>query len=449
MSYDAYPDYPGPPLRDQQRPTIWLERLLLAAFVFCILIGLVALALWWSLRSAPKPTLLDDPLHAVRTDLVQPQLALRQLAGDSGAGLAMQAMQAGQLETARAILTYDGALDAVGRAGRLAQLGRRYLDANQPQAAAQIFRLVVPEAVLDTGLPPLERAQLLSQAADGLLKAGQNAAALEAATQAERVAAQWPNLLPAQRSQVFTDLRGLAVRLQDNAFRSKIEDLARNPFLAPQGITIPHRLPTFAQPLPYDAATQAAIDARVSAAKLLADRIALTGGVDIDPERTGLAQALLAEDQARTQFYQQARGGSVSLPQQTWLLQDRIEWLLTKLRVAQNGFGLPIVPQWAEQADALLQELGVAYNELAAALDAHAAAQPTPADQALQRVENEYWLAEQAERGLFTAISMLDLGERVRIVQDDATRQAGALALPIRYEEKAALPGFRIQQPTQ
>ncbi len=441
-----YDDYSDAPLPKQPRPYLWLERLLLLAFAFCILVGLTAFAVWWTLRTPQQPQLDGDPLAGVRTQLVLPQLALRQLAGDAGDGLAVQAFQAGQLETARAILTYDTTLAPPNRVGRLAQLARAYQDAGDAEAAAQMYRLTTPAAVLDLTMTPLERAQLLVQTAKGLLAAGQVAGARDAARQAQRIAAQTPDLLPAQRSLVFSDLQAIASDLDDPAFAARIDDLARNPFLSPPGVQIPHRIDTFAQQLPYDTQLEALIAARRQAAAILADRFTLTGGVDIDPERQALAQALLAEEQARSLFYEQARSGTVSLPQQTWLLQDRINWLATKLRIARLGFGLSLLPEWEQQADALQGELGGAYNDYAAALDAHAAALTSPADQALQRVENQMWLAEQAERGLFTAIGLNDLSERLRIVQDDVARQAGALALPVAYEPEAAPPGFSIQE---
>ncbi len=442
MNYDAFPDAP---LSKQPRPYLWLERLLLLAFAFSLLVGLLSFAVWWTLRSPAQPALDGDPLAALRTDQVLPQLALRQLGGDAPDGLAAQAIQAGQLETARAILTYDTQMKPSARAARLALLGRAYQEAGDPPASAAVYALAVPIAVLDLSIPPLERAQTLVQIAQGFLAAGQPAAAITAAEQAGRIITQTPDLLPAQRSQVLADLQTVAGDLPDRAFAARIDDLARNPYLSPPGVQIPHRLATFAQQVPYDVQLQGAIAARSQAATILADRIALTGGVDIDPERQALAQALLAEDQLRTAFYQQARGGDISLPQQVWLLQDQLEWQTARLRVARGGFGLSLLPEWEGQADALLATLGAAYNDYAAALDAQAAALPLPADQALQRVENQMWLAQAAERGLYTAIASTDLGERLRIVQDDAARQAGPLALPVAYDPESAPPGFRIQ----
>jgi len=450
MTYDVYSsnspeNSAGEPLPKQPRPYIWLERLLLLAFAFCLLVGLTAFAVWWTLRNPQQPPLGGDPLAAVRTDQVLPQLALRQLAGDAADGLSVQALQAGQLETARAILSYATDLSPTAQAGRMAQLGRAYQEAGESPAAAQVYRLMLPTAILDVTMSPLERAQLLVQAAKGMIAGGQLAGARSAATQAQLIATQTPELLPAQRGQIYAELKGLAGGLKDPQFAAKVDDLARNPFLSPQGVLIPHRIDTFGERLPYDDGMNAAISARQQAATLLADRIALTNGVDIDPERQALAQALLAEDQARGQFYQQARDGAVSLPQQTWLLADRLGWLATKLRVAQLGYGISILPEWEQKAGDIAAELGAAYTDYAAALDAAAAALPTPADQALQRVENQMWLARQAERGLYTSIGMADLSERLRIVQDDVAKQVGKLALPVAYEPEATPPGFRIQ----
>jgi hypothetical protein len=253
MSYDAMPDAP---LAKQPRPYLWLERLLLLAFVFCLLVGLLAFATWWTLRNPAQPPLGADPLAAVRSEQVLPQLALRELGGDVADGLAVQAIQAGELETARAILTYDTQMKSSARAARLAQLGRFYQEAGDDAAAAQAQILAMPVAVLDLSIPPLERAQSLVQVARNLLSAGQTAAALAAAEQAQRLATQTPGLLPAQRSQVLADLQALAGDLQNPAFAARVDDFARNPYLSPTGTQIPHRLSTFAQQVPYDAVLQ-------------------------------------------------------------------------------------------------------------------------------------------------------------------------------------------------
>ena len=113
--------------------------------------------------------------------------------------------------------------------------------------------------------------------------------------------------------------------------------------------------------------------------------------------------------------------------------------------MAQLGYGISILPEWEQHAGEIAAELGGAYNDYAAALDAAAAALATPGEQALQRVENQMWLARQAEHGLYTSIGLADLSERLRIVQDDVAKQVGKIALPVAYEPEATPPGFKIQ----
>ena len=227
------------------------------------------------------------------------------------------------------------------------------------------------------------------------------------------------------------------------AFTLQIEDLARNPFLTPAGALVTTTMSTIGQPVPYDSTTQATSQTRQQAAALLAAKLAQESSADTAAERAGLAQALLAEDQARSQFYQTALAGPISLREQTWLLQDRLRWLLTRLRVASQGYGLSLVPEWEQSREQIAADLGNEYNNLSAALDGYAAALPTPVEQASQRVANHYFLAEQLERGLYPAAPE-DLGERIRRVEADLASQAGPLALPILYDPAAVIPGFRI-----
>jgi hypothetical protein len=288
---------------------------------------------------------------------------------------------------------------------------------------------------------------LLAEVAEGLAAVDQPAAALDAARQAQLIAARTPDLLPAQRSQVFSALRTLSPQLGDPTFSREIEDLARNPFLTPAGTLVTATVPvwpTTEQRVPYDPPTQAAIQARSQAAALLATRLGEDGNADTRAERAGLAQALAAEEQARAQFYQAALAGAPAPQDQIWLLEDRLHWLATRLRVARQGYGLSLVPDWEQAESEIAAQLGEAYNNLGTALDSYAAALPTPVDQARQRVANHYFLAAELERGLYPATPE-DLGERIRRVEADLAAQTGPLALPVLYDPAAPIPGFRIR----
>ena len=446
MSYTLTgdPSQPDSP----QRPRLWLERLLLAAFVFCLFIGLVALAAFFVLRSDRQPVSNADPLQSVHAAAISPQIALRELSGDAKAGLAAQALQAGHLETARAILTFATAIPSVEHTARLAALARAYVNVGAPETAAQITTLVVAAAILDDALPVLERVNLLTQSSTLLFESGAAAEGADAAAQALRISAQAPGLLPAQRSGLFTDLREAIAPCADqtdtaSALRARIDDFVRNPSLTGAGVLITPTMTTFPQPIAYDSPTQEKITARQAAARILADRIALTDGVDIDPERQALAEALLAEDAARAQFYQNP--GEISRGQQLWLLLDRRAWLVEKLRVALQGYGLAIVPEWEGQLDPLRAELGAANNYLTTVMTAYANDQAAPLDKAMLQIETQHWLAQQAARGLYPDAPVTTIGELLRGLQDELARQGSALALPVAYDAAAAPPGFRIQ----
>jgi hypothetical protein len=445
MSYGPSYELNRPPARSPQESGKWIERFFLLAFVVCLLGGVLGLVALWTLRQGAAQPDRPEPLRALAVDDILPELALRQLTGDPGDALTVQALQAGQLETARAILTYATNIPAVQRAEHLGQLARAYVTAGDPEAAIQTYRLLVPATILTSDISALSRAQLLSSAAAGLAEAGSTRAASEMIRQAQVAAAQAPELLPAQRSQVFAELRTLAEQLGDAPLTAQLDDLARNPYLTPTGVTISPTLTALPQPLPYDQATQDAIRARQQAARLLADRIALTGGVDIGPEQQQLAQTLLAEDAARRAFFDGALGsGNISLQEQAWLLLDRCDWLTLKARVALQGYGISLLPEWEGQVDSIFDELAGVYGNLNAVFAGYADSQQTPAVQAMVRAEGARWQAEQVERGLNPAAALAEMAERLRIAQEEMARQDTPLALPVQYQADVELPGFRF-----
>lgn len=446
MSYTLSGDQPQSTA--PQRPRRWLERLLILAFLFSLLIGLSALALFFVVRNQTQPSINAEPLQSVRTTLIVPQIALRELSGDAPSGLAAQALQAGHRETARAILTFATAIPGVERTARLAALAQTYAGAGEPVIAAQVTELVVADAILDDALPVLERVNRLTQSAALLYAGSFYDAATDAATQALRITAQTPGLLPAQRSALFTDLRDAIAPYADQSaatrtLNAQVADFARNPYLIGAGILVTPTMAAFPQPITYDSPTQEKIAARQGAARILADRIEFTGGIDIEPERQALAAALLAEDAARAQFYQNP--GEIARGQQLWLLLDRRAWLVEKLRVAMQGYGLALVPEWEAQTRQILAELNAANSYLDTVMAAYASDQSTPLDRTLLQIETQHWLAQQAMRGLYPDAPVTTIGELLRTQQDVLTQQGTPLALPIAYDAMAAPAGFRIQ----
>ncbi len=75
-----------------------------------------------------------------------------------------------------------------------------------------------------------------------------------------------------------------------------------------------------------------------------------------------LGQTLLAEDAARSAFYDAST--ELAEADRLALLHDRIAWLTLKYRIATGGFGTALVPDWKPQADALRQDLVAAWTDL-------------------------------------------------------------------------------------
>lgn len=435
--------YPRRPVRRRR----WLETILLLGFIVCLFIGLGALIAFWRLNSMQTPAVrLDDPLASLQVGQIAPALAVAELAGDPAEALAYQALQAGQLENARAIITFQHPANQTHSLGLLLRMARQYAEAGEEAIAALLYRQARASALLDGAPNSLERGQALAQIAQGQLAIGAPDAARDSLEQAFRVARQSPDLLPVQRSQLFSSLRPLADRLGDEPLRQQIIEFSRNPFLtvapsAPATVRFEQMVVTPS----YDTHLATMLATRHQRARELANRIAFTGGADIDPERVALAQALLAEEEARGEFVAQQQGNGLTPQQELGLLFDQREWLLLKIRIASLGFGLSLVPEWEAARPALLRELNVVTTALDATLHTLAAAQPEPLDQARLRQEARRWLALQQELGLYPESSPQQLGQRLAETQAELAQLGHPEPLPLAYAPTAVPPGFRIQ----
>lgn len=424
----------------------WLEVLLLAGFLLSVVAGLIALAVLWSLSQRPATPPAAAAFDLLEPERVQPGLAVRALAGDPPAALAAQAIRAGELPTAAALLLFDAQTEGSARAALWRRLGQALQAQGEDAKAALAHRQLLAAGKLDLELHSLERSQSLIQAADGFLAAGDLAAARAAATQARRVVAQSPDLLPAQRSQLLGTLKPVVAQLDAPSLAAEVDDLLRNPFLDPGGVLLTSTWASLSAAPPADALLDAAVAARQQAARDLADRQVLTNGSDVAPEVERLGGALLAEDQVRAQRAQAINAQSISLQQQLGLLIEQRHWRALKLQVANRAFGLTLVPQWEANAEALRQELAANAGSIGTVAAALAAAQPTPLEQNLLRAEAGYRAALQSELGLSPSADNNRIADELRIAATELERLGVVLALPIAYEPDAYPPGFLIQQ---
>jgi hypothetical protein len=433
----------------------WLQLTLLIGFIFCLVLGVGALSALFLVQTEPETNTGISTLSTLPVDQINPSHALVQLAGDPPKALAYQAIQAGELDLANAITFFSTELPDSDRLALWLQLGRRYLAVAHTEQAIAAYTHARTVVILSATLSFNERSQALLQIADDLLKVDAlkvnvTAQALDTAIQAKRLAEQTPDILPAQRSQIFETLRHLSKQLGDASFEAEIDAAARNPYLTPPGRLLSSQWATLAEPLAVDPTILEAISLRQQAARALADRITATGGIDIDPERQTLATALTNEDQTRNAAFQRTLSSGLSLGQQFTLLQERRNWAALKLRIATRAFGISILPEWEANQTQLQQELASANNNLLVVVETITAAQSDSVAQAMLRVETQMWIAQQTEIGLVADRTLVDLSDQMRFLQSQLTQLGAPLALPVALgatsaEEGASAPGFRFQ----
>jgi hypothetical protein len=427
------------------RSSHWAQWLLFFGFFVSLLVGLVALAgLYW-LESSQAVEPIARPPHGYLVPAgIPPHLALEQLAGAPEAPLVQQAINASQVDLAFATLSFDTRLASSQRSGLLLLMGRRFQQGGHREGAAQAYRLARTIGVLAPDLTALERGQVLVQSAEGLLLAGDVDSAFEAAVQAMLVAAQSPGLLPAQRSQILASLGPIFGRQDlhpaglDVALASqRLADLQRGPNLSPEGEDLFFAWDTLSEPPDPEPILLDAVLVRQAAARRLADRMIMTGGLDVEPEREALAAALLAEDRLRVESYQRQQAAGPALARQHWIAQERRAWLALKLRVALGGFGARLVPDWEAAPEVIVDDLRIATEELVTVLAAQVNAQTDPLARAMLQVAALRWLALQSELGFYPDAPVADLGEQLLVMQRDLATRGSPPALPILYEPES------------
>lgn len=433
---------------NQTKSRGWLQPLLLLGFIICFIIGLVALsALWWLYR-APTASRSASVLPALHTDQIIPQLALMQLAGDPGEALAYQALNAGEIETSRALTWLSIDQLSAARVELILKLAQHFSNAAQSEAAQSLYQQALALAVLDSALSPLARSQALLRCVSGLLALGEREAALDAAQQILLIVQQAPDLLPAQRSQLLRDLQRMTLAAKLTTFDRELTELIRNPYLSPSTTLLSGQWPTLTDPPALDPTLAALITERQHAARALAERLLQVSAIDAEGERQQLVRALLIEDQQRTAYFNRVFASqNLTFSLQFSTLQQKRDWQLLKLAVAQGLYGLSLIPEWEASQAAILQEVSTTTAALQEALTALAKTQETPEQQLAQRFYALTWLAQQLEFGFYPQSFGPELSEQLRVLQSELVQANIVPALPVAYKAEATPPGFRIITP--
>jgi len=331
-----------------------------------IIILILGLALFSFLLQPEEPATVeefDNPLAAVQVDDVDPALAIALLGGVSPLDVIGEALAKARPGTALATIVYTPALPARETAGNLLLLADRFAGRGDVARARLCYQMAGSLATLSPDLPDTVRADIFLQVGVGLTALEEPVLAELYLDQAHLVATQSRYLQAAYRQSVLVKLNRayLDVGREEKA-RQSLAASTEPPALTalPES---PLALPVAGQvALPAD--VQQAEAARWQAAQKVMGELVTLGG-SVRPETlAALHDALLAEDAAKTRFFEQALQVEPQLSAQASIVQARINWQSIKYRIARQGFGLSLAPEWEAQAETLQADLSASYAEL-------------------------------------------------------------------------------------
>ena len=354
------------------RKSNWLLIALVAGVVLLALAGVALLGAYFYLSRDSKAEIgWINPLDTVVAGRVAPDLAVLSLAGEPDDRVIRAALDAGEIETAYAGLTYSVLLPDTLRSGHWLLLANYYREVD-PTRALTCYAAALDQVALSPALSDVARADVSLQVARGFAALEKPRAAHLALAQAENLARYSLSMLPAQRRATLIQVVALYRGLGDVQTAATIEGNLDSAIAGP-GVKLdqgPQLLPGLRGSVVLPVAVSEAIVARQAAAANLAAwwlNAPPSGRAEpVLARQQGLAealgQALVAEDAARSAFY--AGAGDLPLADRLALLYDQVAWLTIKYRAARGAYGVSLAPAWETQVAELQSALVDAYTNL-------------------------------------------------------------------------------------
>jgi len=342
----------------------WGLIALLSAIGVLIVVGAISLGGFFLLREQPfEVPEWQDPLTLVNSDSIDPALAVAGLGGVSDGDLVAQALAEARADTAFASLVFSPSIGDRESAGDFLLLANRYRSDNRPEQAITCYRLAGTIATLSHELPDTVRADTFVLAGQGLADLGEFGLAQLYFDQAYNVVTVSPYLQAATRRTIFQRLHQGYQTIGDRE-RARLS-LEQSAEVFPTVIVAepPPVLP-MAEPPPVPLEIQQAEAARWQAAQALATLLVERGGQSPQESVIDLGDALVAEDQARLPYFDSQLAAMPQLSAQISIVQARINWLAIKYRVARQGYGVGLVPEWEAQAEEIRADLTKSYQLL-------------------------------------------------------------------------------------
>jgi tetratricopeptide (TPR) repeat protein len=315
-----------------------------------------------------------DPVAQLRLGQVEPALALASLAGVGDIDVVNRSLEGGELDTAYATILFSTQLSDRERVGSLLMLGQRYEDGGDQSSAVSCYQQASLVSTLSPALSDSTRAYSFVEIGDGFTTWGKRAEALFNYDQAFTLALQSPVIRVPHKADLLSQLAeaydGIGEREKATECRSVQADIlfsTEGSDMTPESgeeqpvadflTQIP--APTLAMVASYE-------ERRVAAALDLLEFLEASPSGEAIPEEltTGVTQALVNEDKARSTAYEDELNAASSMVLRIGVAEARADWLLTKYRVALGGYKLDLVPAWSEDVAGIAAELGQARQDL-------------------------------------------------------------------------------------
>jgi hypothetical protein len=306
-------------------------------------------------------------LTAIASESIAPDLALYPLAGASQIETLDAALGSDELQTAYAELVFSLELTDSQRIGRLLQLARAFAGSEGLESASACYAMVYDLAVLSPDINDWGRAEALMASGEGWAEIGYGALALNAFDQAYLITVRSPYLHLAHRRELLQELveafEGLEQPEAADSSRERITELDEGRLAQTEAKTIPAViLPQGSEPISSEEVGALEETRRQAAFNVL--QLYLDGNGPSDADFAELARALEAEDVAKMDLYRSELQSTTEPGRRIAVNWHMIRWLLVKYRVALQGFGAPLVPEWELRASGIRASLALSFQEL-------------------------------------------------------------------------------------
>lgn len=320
----------------------------------------------WQVTTGQSVLFGNNPPSQIDESLIDPALALASLGGVPDIEVIAKAINTDRPETALAAILYTPSLSDQETSGELARLASLYQ--NNPEKATLCLQWAGATATLSPYLTDTARVDLFIQVGEGMLNLEQAGFAESYFDQAFLLASESPYLQAVQRRTFFERLQKNYIVLNNRQKARTSLNLSADPPAISSTLTEGTVLPS-ANSIAVPADLQKSEALRWQYAQELAAILVERGGNAPTANQQVLQQALQNEDQQKLAFFETALENATSISQKVDITWAKIQWLSIKYRVAKNGYGISLVPEWESAAEQIRADLTKTY-ELLFMLDA-------------------------------------------------------------------------------